>query len=154
MKIIIEGDPIADVRPRHTTVKGCTWTYDPKAKEKEEVRKKMALHVFEALNCMDREIVKEASNLAQDRSFSLWLTFHMPIPKSFTKRKIRAIGNDLLPMISKPDIDNLTKFYLDCANGVLFPDDRMINLLTASKQYSTKPRTEIIVQSQQIKELL
>ena len=107
MKIIIEGDPIADVRPRHTTVKGCTWTYDPKAKEKEEVRKKMALHVFEALNCMDREIVKEASNLAQDRSFSLWLTFNMPIPKSFTKRKIRAIGNDLLPMISKPDIDNL-----------------------------------------------
>lgn len=46
---------------------------------------------------------------------------------------------------SKPDIDNMVKFYLDCANGIVFDDDRQVVSIVANKYYSEKPRTEMIV---------
>lgn len=45
----------------------------------------------------------------------------------------------------KPDIDNLTKFYLDTANGLLFKDDAQIVFLICRKYYSDNPRTDILL---------
>jgi hypothetical protein len=45
----------------------------------------------------------------------------------------------------KPDLSNLIKFYEDCANGILFHDDKQIVELKSKKKYSLNPRTVITV---------
>lgn len=147
MKIVIPGNPIADVRPRHKNIGNVTMTYDPLSKEKERVKKMILFEVNKTLNSDCKEIVMEASNLAQDCAFSVDLCFHLPIPKSSSNSKKKAMHQGFIKMTKKPDIDNLCKFILDCANGILFPDDRMITTLIARKWYSENPRTEILILS-------
>jgi len=145
MKFIIEGNPISDARPRHTTMKGKTWNYDPKSKKKLITCRQIKSQILEALKSEDTEIVKEASDLTQDGYFEVDLIFHLPMPKSFNTKKINAVLQGFKQMNSKPDIDNLVKYYLDCCNKLLYPDDRMITHLTATKCYSENPRTVIFV---------
>jgi Holliday junction resolvase RusA-like endonuclease len=57
------------------------------------------------------------------------LTFHMPRPKSLSK-KIKV-------HIKKPDIDNLIKSVLDPLNKLFYHDDSQIIRITASKVYAT-----------------
>jgi Holliday junction resolvase RusA-like endonuclease len=45
----------------------------------------------------------------------------------------------------KPDLDNLIKFILDVATGILYKDDSVISCISAMKKYSDLPRTEIII---------
>jgi Holliday junction resolvase RusA-like endonuclease len=43
----------------------------------------------------------------------------------------------------RPDLDNMVKFYLDVAIGILYEDDKQIAKITAEKVYDTNSRTEI-----------
>jgi Holliday junction resolvase RusA-like endonuclease len=43
----------------------------------------------------------------------------------------------------KPDIDNLLKFVLDAASGILYKDDSQICCISAVKRYHVNSRTEI-----------
>lgn len=43
----------------------------------------------------------------------------------------------------RPDLDNLVKFFLDSAHGILYDDDKIIAEIIAKKLYAKKPRTEI-----------
>lgn len=72
-------------------------------------------------------------------------TFYMPIPKGTSKPKTRDMLNGRLQHISKPDIDNLQKFVLDCLNGLVIEDDKLVIEVRARKIYSTKPGTLIRV---------
>lgn len=45
----------------------------------------------------------------------------------------------------RPDLDNLIKFYLDAANGILYEDDKQIAKIVAEKIYDIDPRTEITI---------
>jgi crossover junction endodeoxyribonuclease RusA len=45
----------------------------------------------------------------------------------------------------RPDLDNLIKFILDVANGVLYEDDKQVAKITAEKTYDQKARTEITI---------
>lgn len=74
---------------------------------------------------------------------SIDLTFYLPIPKSASKPKQRQMLNGVMHHISKPDIDNLQKFVLDCLNGIVIEDDRRVIEIRARKIYSTKPGTLI-----------
>lgn len=47
---------------------------------------------------------------------------------------------------SRPDIDNLVKFYMDVANGILYEDDKQVVRLEATKVYSTEPFTKIYIE--------
>ena len=71
------------------------------------------------------------------------LTFYLPIPKSTSKPKQRQMLNGIMQHISKPDIDNLQKFVLDCLNGIVIEDDRRVVEIRARKVYSSKPGTLI-----------
>lgn len=46
----------------------------------------------------------------------------------------------------RPDIDNLVKFYLDAATGILYDDDKQIVKLDAVKLYAREGRTEITIE--------
>ena len=64
------------------------------------------------------------------------LEFFLKIPK---KKK------DSLWHTSRPDLDNMIKFYLDVAIGILYEDDRQISKITASKMYDENPRTLLTI---------
>lgn len=64
---------------------------------------------------------------------SLSLHFDLPYPKSWPKKRKRNYENE--PHLTKPDIDNLVKWVLDCMNGVVFHDDRQIVALSCQKNY-------------------
>jgi Holliday junction resolvase RusA-like endonuclease len=146
MKFVVEGEPIAQKRHRHVFRRGTPHSYDPQTKEKKFVRYQLKRQLDEALNNQDPEIVKEASNLTSNCAFHVYLTFYMPIRESEPNSKRMAKLWNVENHISKPDLDNLEKFYLDCGSGILFPDDRFINAIGKRKTYSENPRTEIEIQ--------
>lgn len=79
---------------------------------------------------------------------SMDITFYMPIPKTTSKPKQRQMLNGVLHHITKPDIDNLQKFVLDCMNGIVIEDDKRVVEIRARKVYSTKPGTLIRIYPQ------
>lgn len=67
------------------------------------------------------------------------LVFQMPIPKSFTKKKIGLIREGFVKYDKKPDLDNLAKSILDALNGIAYEDDAKITGLFLVKRYSNFP---------------
>lgn len=64
------------------------------------------------------------------------ITYFLPYSKSAAQWPVEQ-------HTKKPDLDNLLKFTLDACKDILYHDDAQILALSASKCYSTKPRTEI-----------
>ncbi len=70
------------------------------------------------------------------------LNFFFPLPKRLSnKARIEKMGS---PHITTPDLDNLVKFYLDCANDILYKDDATVAQIITKKMYGI-PHTEMIV---------
>lgn len=69
----------------------------------------------------------------------LKIVFRMPIPKSTTKARMKAILNGEALYTKRPDIDNLVKAVLDSLNNVVIGDDSQIYGLRAEKIYSQNP---------------
>lgn len=134
IKIIIPGCPIAKARARTFTRRGRTMTYDTQHAEK----------TITALQIKSQCVVKGYC-FELDDTFTVDLTLYMPLPLSLPKSKANAILWGFESHYGKQDIDNLVKFYLDCANGILYPDDHQITKITAEIKYSMEPRTEMTV---------
>lgn len=134
----IEGNPIAKARARTVRRGSFIVTYDPQEKEKKAFREKLKLKLDQVA-----KIEMEASNCQLDTRYYVDLTFHMEISKSCSKGQRMAKFWKLEGHKSKPDLDNLEKFVLDCANGILFPDDSQIVQLSSEKFYSETPKTVI-----------
>ena len=83
----------------------------------------------------------EAIRLLKSEDFDITMSFYLPLPKTLPNSKRNAILWGSENHTSKRDLDNLIKFYLDCANEVLFPDDHLITKIEASKEFSNQPRT-------------
>lgn len=85
----------------------------------------------------------EASKLASAEFFDVRLSFYFPCSISSTTAQRNAKLWGLQKCTTKPDLDNLEKFYLDCFNGVLFADDSLVVTLSSVKKYSKHPRVEV-----------
>ena len=125
IRFIIPGVPIPLQRHRH----GNGHTYDPQKMEKQRLRSQFQLY--------HRHVIP------LDGPLSLEVVFHMPIPKSISP--VRAKLKDNTPHFIKPDTSNLIKFVEDTFSELLYPDDAAIATIVASKIYSTRPRTEVLV---------
>lgn len=125
----IIGKPIAKKRPRFFRRGNFTGTYNPQ--ETEEGRWLLA-----ASGKISERISKPI-----ETSIDMTIRFIMPIPSSWSKKK----KDNPVPHTSKPDIDNMCKFCLDCLNGYLFKDDKQITTLVAIKEYGDCPETIITV---------
>ena len=75
------------------------------------------------------------------------VTFFMPIPKATPKaRRAEMLANILRPM-SRPDLDNLLKFILDCMNGIVYEDDSQIcELGIIEKRFGLEPKTVVRIE--------
>jgi Holliday junction resolvase RusA-like endonuclease len=71
------------------------------------------------------------------------VVFMMPIPKSTSKVKQRAMLNGTYHHMCRPDLDNLEKFLMDVLNNVVLKDDAQVVEIHAKKVYSSKPGTYV-----------
>jgi Holliday junction resolvase RusA-like endonuclease len=73
------------------------------------------------------------------------LTFYIKPPQAIAKVKKNrsALENESLPVVKKPDLDNLEKSVLDAINGYAWVDDNQVTELNSKKLYSLNPRVEI-----------
>ena len=133
MKIIIPGIPIPQARMRHSTFGGFTKTYDPNAKDKQRVRliieKQMRENLFPGEDCYNFEYPR------------VTFVFHMPLPMHLTKKNTEAYTSGFLKHVTKPDVDNLIKLYLDCLDGIVLHQDQKVSLGPSVKLYHPEPKT-------------
>lgn len=80
-----------------------------------------------------------------EQALALTLRFYIPPTKTMMKKKSlkELIEGEVLPVVVKPDLDNLVKSVVDALNGVFWLDDKQIYELTATKLYSFNPRVDI-----------
>ncbi len=124
ISFVIDGKPIPQARPRITKF----GSYDPQAKQKKAIRKKLVQEEYKPLKGALKSDIK----------------FYIPIPKSTTKKARKLIeSSEVHPIKKTCDIDNLIKFVFDTINGIIFEDDSQIIEVIAIKEYSDSPRTEI-----------
>jgi Holliday junction resolvase RusA-like endonuclease len=77
---------------------------------------------------------------------SVDIIFYFDMPKAFSKKKqIACLQEEHFPT-SKFDLDNLSKFYLDCIKGIVIQDDGLIVNLLARKRYSSYAHTTIKIE--------
>jgi Holliday junction resolvase RusA-like endonuclease len=137
----ILGDPNSKARHRTTTVNGFAKAYDPQGNKKK---------AFQWL--LLAEIRKGTWNplyFPHNGAIMLGLNFYLPLPKSWSKAKRTRFkadpGNAEFYCTTKPDLDNLEKFFLDCANKILYNDDCQVVRCFSGKQWSLTPCTEVSV---------
>lgn len=136
MKIIIPGIPIAKSPVRIFQSGGKTLHYDKKKPEKLSVIQKIKT-----------QIAEKGYSFDLDDFFHVELRVHRPIPVSLTTAQKNVLSYPFHQnyVEEAPDCSNYFKFYEDCGNGLLWPDDKRNVSIQTSKHYSLKPRVEIII---------
>lgn len=126
--------PVAQGRPRITTVGGHARAYDPiKSRDFKAMLKQHAQSIcIQPLN----------------GALALTVRIYREIPKSFSRKKAMAAENGKIRPITKPDVSNYLKGIEDALNGVLWHDDSQIVAYKEpfGKYYSSTPRIEIEVE--------
>ena len=115
IQFFIEGDPVAQGRPRFARMGNFTKVYDPK---KSKDWKEYVLTVA-------RQKLGKAPLL--EGALEMTLVFWMPRPKSLPKKVIHHV--------KKPDIDNLAKGVKDALSGFCYGDDKQVVELHLYKKY-------------------
>ncbi len=126
----VYGEPVAQGRPRASTVSGHVRLYDPaKSRDyKDYVRLAAAEHAPPNLLAGPLAVI---------------VTAYRSIPKSFSKKKAAAAEAGEIYPVSKPDADNYLKGVKDALKGVMWVDDSQVVDAYARKRYSFKPRIEV-----------
>lgn len=132
ISFVIYGEPVAQQRPRSTTIHGYTRHYDPP-------KSKNYKHYVRMIS------KKYAPKHPLSTPISLSISIYRPIPKSWSqKKKRKATNKEILPT-TKPDIDNYAKAIKDALSNLMWNDDRQVVALDAKKFYGETPRVEIII---------
>lgn len=131
MKLILPGTPVAQIRMKYSGRNGIGRLYDPRAKEKNQIKKDL------------RTLREDMPHFSMFEYPHVIFVFNMPIPKSIPKKLLHQYQSGRLKHVSKPDVDNFVKLYLDCMDGIFFMGDQKVSLGPAVKLYSPIPQTRI-----------
>lgn len=147
--IVLPGDPISKKRHRCRCINGHGASFDPQVREDMEPMRSKIFKIWnDIFNDPHSTNANEARLIAQGDSFTVYLRFYMPLNKSDAVGLRNAKLWGIIPCNTKPDFDNLAKFYTDCATGIIWKDDMQITCGTSHKvRYSKNPRTEITIMS-------
>lgn len=134
----VYGEPVAQSRPKATTINGKVRMYDPKKSRDFKDYVKLA-----------------ASEHAPDRllegAIKLKVKVYKPTLKSFSKKKkVLAESGEIRPT-TKPDVDNYVKGIKDALKSVIWKDDSQVTDLIVSKWYSERPRIEVEIREGNVK---
>ena len=125
IKFFLEGTP--HYQKRHRMGRGRT--YDPSSTDKKNV---------------EWQIKSQCNQIIFDKDvpLSVRITAGYEPPASWAKkRKVLSVG---AYKMTKPDADNIAKFYLDCMNGLVYEDDNQVAMLSVKKVYAENAFIEII----------
>jgi Holliday junction resolvase RusA-like endonuclease len=133
MKFTIDGEPVAQGRPRFSTQGGFARAYDPKK---------------------SRDYKSYIKSIAQDNAYvhllqndlKVTLDVYKAIPNSWSNKKKEKAREGHLRPVTKPDCDNYAKIVLDACNKIIWNDDSQIVELVVRKWYSDNPRIEVEVE--------
>ncbi|MDC0763449.1 RusA family crossover junction endodeoxyribonuclease [Brevibacillus sp. AG] len=126
----VYGEPVAQGRPKATTVGGFVRMYDPKKSKdfKDFVKLVASEHAPAAL---------------LEGQLKMKVDVFRTIPKSLSKKKAaQAEAGEIRPT-SKPDVDNYLKGIKDALKSVIWKDDSQVVEVLVSKWYSERPRVEV-----------
>ncbi|WP_276918747.1 RusA family crossover junction endodeoxyribonuclease [Aneurinibacillus aneurinilyticus] len=137
--LIIEGEPVAQGRPRAGKInrgrlRGQTVLYDPEKSKDYKHYLKFAAS-------------QQAPEKPLEGPLQLVVHIYRSIPKSFSKKKTAAADAGQIRPTTKPDADNYLKGISDALNKIIWQDDSQIVSATVEKWYSQQPRIEVIVQT-------
>ena len=133
LRFTVPGEPVAKGRHRFT---GTGRSYTPAKTKKFENLVRLAY----SMQYPDRDPAEGAIELTVRAYFS--------IPKSWSKKKQAEAATEQMKKISKPDLDNCLKAVQDGLNGVAWLDDAQVTDTHTSKRYSTRPRVDIIIETE------
>ena len=131
----LDINPVPKGRPRFSKIGGFVRSYTPKKTSDYEAQVKAI-----AQSAMTREPL--------ETPLAAFLYFRLPIPKSYTKKRVAACLSCSERPIKKPDLDNLAKSVLDALNGVVYLDDAQLVSLHVTKVYSNNPGVDIMVREE------
>jgi Holliday junction resolvase RusA-like endonuclease len=136
-EIVLWGSPLPWKRARAAVLNGSRKIlfYDAQKGEKERIRKQ----IWEKIN----QIKSNSNYTLSNESLHVSFIFLLPISDRAPERARNAKLWNLAPANHKPDLDNLEKFYLDCAKGLLWQDDKQIVSMESKKRYDKNSRTII-----------
>ena len=133
LNFVVDGEPVAQGRPRFTRIGGFVRAYDPK--KSKDYKKQIATAAVAAM--------AESKTTITGKPLSAEIYIFVGIPKSKSKKfKAAAADGDVLPTV-RPDVDNLAKIVLDALNGIVYEDDKQVITLFINKKYSEYPRIEV-----------
>lgn len=125
-EFIIPGKPIAQKRPRLS--RGCV--YNPNAKEKATLQHFLSF---------------ELANLGILSPLEGPLSVELKVD-SIKPKKMRESALNQVYDMSRPDIDNFIKFYLDVMNGIAYKDDAQVVKILGEKKYSDTSKVKIKIE--------
>lgn len=133
--IHVDVNPVPKGRPRFSKIGGFVRSYTPKKTSDYEAQVKAI-----AQNAMTREPL--------ETPLVAFLYFRLPIPKSYSKKRVAACLAGSERPTKKPDLDNLAKSVLDGLNGVVYLDDAQLVSLHITKVYDHNPGVDIMVREE------
>lgn len=138
VNFMVEGTPVPKGRPRFARRGKFVSTYSPKTTVDYETK------------------VSEAARLAMGSSEPLqtpvgaYIYITLPIPASYSKKRIQACLSGEERPTKKSDIDNFCKALFDGMNGIVFLDDSQVVSLHSTKVYGTVGMVEVMVKEELI----
>lgn len=135
VKFILEGAPIGKGRPRACRTATGVRMYQAVKTERYESLVRDAWRAVAPPNWTPHE-----------GPVRLTLKAYFSIPKSRPKWWRELAEEDVVPVTTRPDIDNILKVFSDGLNGVAWRDDAQIVAVSIDKRYSSRPRLEVEVE--------
>ena len=129
----VDVTPVPKARARHFIHGTRLRTYTPEKTRNYETKIKEA------------GIQAMGSSEPLETPVTLCLYIRLPIPKSYSKKRIEACLNGLEQPIKKPDASNILKSVEDGLNGVVYKDDSQIINIHVTKVYSSQGGVDICV---------
>lgn len=119
------GKPQAQSRPRFAKGK----CYNSNSKQKKDCRIQIMSQI------RDQGLISVVNGPI---AVEMW--FYFKFPKKTNQTTLKRVFKE-----TKPDIDNLSKFYLDAMNKLIFEDDAQVVEINCKKYYYHEEKTIICV---------
>jgi Holliday junction resolvase RusA-like endonuclease len=129
----VDGNPVGKQRARYVKRGNFIQTYTP-----EKTR------TYESL-IKDAAIEAMGSSEPLETPVTLYLYIRVPMPKSYSKKRIEACLNGSEQPTKKPDASNILKSVEDGMNSVVYKDDSQIVNIHVTKVYSSEAGVDICV---------
>jgi Holliday junction resolvase RusA-like endonuclease len=136
VNFVVDGVPIPKLRPRFAKRGNFVQAYTPK-KTKD----------YESL-VMDAAVLAMGSAQPLTTPIAIYLYIKLPIPASYSKKRVRDCIEGYEMPTKKPDWDNVAKAITDALNGICYVDDSQIVNAHVKKVYSHTPGVDVLIKEE------